>query len=189
VLIGSQAKNPTTGGGGSGMVNPSYRPSPFQSMSHRLGVAPPPPRLNNCSAAHWEDGIDYYDAASVGQAHGTGAADCCSQCAAIPECKFFSFKKTGTMGHTCFFKSSNNGRRKDPNVISAVVAGQPAPAPSPSPAGAAPQLLFAESAEQAVSLVGGADTVAIVFVATSSVRTLRLPSVAASAIWAETMSR
>ena len=71
------------------------------------------------------------------------------------------------MGKTCFFKSSNTGRRHDPNIVSGVVHAAPAPAPGPAPVGL-PALLFAEDAEAAAAVVGGADTVAIVFVATSS---------------------
>ena len=38
VLVGRDAKHPTTGGGGSGLVNPSYLPSPYDSIARHLSA-------------------------------------------------------------------------------------------------------------------------------------------------------
>ena len=84
------------------MVNPSYQPSPFAAFSHRLGVPPPPPPgPNNCSAAHWEDGVDYFNGLGLGEAHGTGPADCwCAPCRQRHLfCAAWQDRHTGTQAH------------------------------------------------------------------------------------------
>lgn len=148
VIIGNQAQNPTVGGGGSGKVNPSYLPPPYSSIAGRFGN-----KKNNCSDGKFEDGIDYFYSSHLGSAHGSGPADCCTQCTAVAGCNYFSFKKSDS---TCYFKEKMAGRKSDSNVVSGGCYTYPTEVSFFSGAGG-----------------GGTDAakdadVAIVFVATSS---------------------
>ena len=114
---------------------------------------------SNCSDGTFEDGVDFHSSQTqTGSAPGTGAADCCAQCAAQgPEkCLYFSFKKSAK---ECWFKLGDQGRESNPDVISGRCRGS-------SSGGTAVEL--GSSAGDAA----GNGSVAIVFVQTSG-RTAR----------------
>ena len=156
VLVGSGATKPQTGGGGSGMVNPSVLPTPLASLAALVtakGGAVP----NNCSAAAWEDGVDFHSTTcQTGNAAGTGAADCCAQCAAMGDaCLYFSYKKSDK---ECWFKTCDAGRKSNPNIISGKCHG------SDQPGGGGTQVVYAATAADAAKHLGKEGAVAVVFV-------------------------
>jgi hypothetical protein len=103
--------NPTTGGGGSGKVNPSYLPSPFSSLLARFPSAQPA-KGNNCSAGVFEENTDFNAGTGLGHADGSSASDCCQKCASVSGCVYFSYKKSGS-GKGCWFKKTDAGRKSD----------------------------------------------------------------------------
>jgi len=146
-IIGGDAKNPTVHGEGSGKVNPSYLPTPYNSITSRFT-----PTKNNCSDGHFEVGIDYFGD-NVGSDSGSGPADCCTKCAALKDCNYFSFKKPNGM---CYFKVSNAGRQVNPDIVSGGCYASPVTVYYSADAGG-------DAADQAAS-----SDLAIVFVSTSS---------------------
>ena len=157
VLVGSGATKPQTGGGGSGMVNPSVLPTPLASLAALVaakgGGAP-----NNCSDAQWEDGVDFdSETCQTGNAAGMGAADCCAQCAALgpAACLYFSYKKSDKQ---CWFKTCDAGRKHDSNIISGRCHA------ADGPGGGGTQVIYAASASDAAPHLGAAGAVAVVFV-------------------------
>eukprot|EP00656_Telonema_subtile_P028639 TRINITY_DN3119_c0_g1_i4.p1 TRINITY_DN3119_c0_g1~~TRINITY_DN3119_c0_g1_i4.p1 ORF type:complete len:751 (+),score=132.63 TRINITY_DN3119_c0_g1_i4:134-2386(+) len=157
VLMGTDAVKPTTGGEGSGLVNPSYLAVPLNAMlAHvdQTGGTPP----SNCSQGQFEESVDYYQPSVIPgpNSAGTSAADCCAQCTAMgTKCRFFSFKKSTKR---CWFKTSTTGRRHDPDVVSGGCRDTTV----------GTEVLFFSDPSQAGEALDGDGTVAIVMISQTS---------------------
>jgi len=151
VIVGQGAANPVVGGGGSGMVDPSYLPSPLASIAGRFNQQ----GSNNCSAAAFETGVNYIGG-DILSGSGDGPEDCCEQCGYITRCLHFTF----TAG-TCYFKgdgvegqeprwfhtSGGRGNRTSSGIT---------------------VVTYSETADPATVAAAAAADLAIVFVGTSS---------------------
>lgn len=58
-LIGTEAKNPTVHGGGSGQVIPYYTASPLDAIRRQLGLPIVPTIMANCSEGNLEQGVGW----------------------------------------------------------------------------------------------------------------------------------
>lgn len=91
-VIGSQATNPTVHGGGSGQVVPYYTSAPLDAIRDVLGLPPPLPTPNNCSAAAWDHGFDYRNTDDQTSKPAASVDECCADCAARAGCNFFTVR-------------------------------------------------------------------------------------------------
>eukprot|EP00937_MAST-01D_sp_MAST-1D-sp2_P004548 g4548.t1 len=158
VFVGSGATNPQTGGGGSGRVDASRQISPLAALTGAIAAAGGAPGSNsNCSGAAWEQDVDFYsETCQTGSAGGSGAADCCAQCAARGDgCLYFSYKESTKM---CWFKTCDAGRKSSQGVVSGRCRSD-----APTPTGGTSVQAFSNANDAKASL-GGNDTVAIVIV-------------------------
>lgn len=120
-VIGAAAhSNVVSGGGGSGGVTPAYTITPLDGIAARMEAGG---RAPSCKL---EPGIDYWQPLNP-SAPATSPQDCCSQCSQKPNCTYFTYEapagapSTGATG-TCWFKTSNSGRRNSTGRTSGACA-------------------------------------------------------------------
>ena len=158
-VAGPGAKNPTVHGGGSGQVVPSSTKDPYTSLRNALGLPPAKPRPFKCDASTYEDNTDYFQPNNPFNP-ATDADDCCKQCGARQDCNYFSFQKQTKQ---CYFKSTNNGRKTNNQVISGGCHAAPT---NPTDCKGDTCLYYIDDASN-VTAAAKAD-VAVVFVQTTS---------------------
>lgn len=127
---GSQAKNPIVHGGGSGQVFPDYVSTPFDGIRALFGIAPAPtpsPPSNNCSAANWVKGVDFFNQDKQSSTGAKDVAACCEDCGADPDCNAFTF-----VGGECWMKADTKNPKPNSGAMSGICAKGPAP---PTPPG------------------------------------------------------
>jgi len=165
-IIGAEASNPTTHGGGSGQVTPGYVATPLFSLKNKLGSPPAPARKSNCSDGQFDTGFDYRNTDSqTSQSDVDSVEDCCSLCAARPDgnCNYFTYV---AKDKTCWMKSTNNNRVADADAVSGGCHAEPPEPQDPCHDGVCVYVAgddtgdAAKAAEQA--------DVSVVFVATTS---------------------
>jgi len=130
LVVGSQAKNPIVHGGGSGQVFPDYVSTPFDGIRALFGIAPAPtpsPPSNNCSAANWVKGVDFFNQDKQSSTGAKDVAACCEDCGADPDCNAFTF-----VGGECWMKADTKNPKPNSGAMSGICAKGPAP---PTPPG------------------------------------------------------
>ena len=108
-------------GGGSGHVDGPYTVSALQgirahiaSLGRLHGAGTDAAGGASSSSCSFENGTDYYQL-FVPSISASSAAECCALCAAKSDCSFFSFS---AKKKTCWFKTSDAGRKADADVTS-----------------------------------------------------------------------
>ena len=125
-IIGKDAMQPVTGGGGSGSTEGTYYPPPHDMLVARLKRT----ATTNCSGGQYDTGYDYTDAEGQSQADAGSIDECCALCAARTQlCNYFTFVADQK---TCWMKESYRTRQESAGATSGMCRPQPLP---PSPPG------------------------------------------------------
>lgn len=144
-IIGSDGKNPTVHGGGSGTVNPTYVITPYAGISKRFSNS----SKMNCS---YEADTDYFVQPSS-EHSANSKEECCSNCYNSGVCSYFTYIPPST----CWFHQSIGEKKQHTGYVSGSCGAN------------TPNVSYADGKDvnTAVKLAKAAD-VAIVFMSTSS---------------------
>lgn len=121
-MVGSMARQPIVGGGGSGAVYPKKVDTPYSGLMDALGLSDAISPLNvTCSSDHKNWG--YEQAGCMGGFDTDTPDECAERCASFPGCAFWSYDV-----HKCVFTPTAQGRIPLPGGQSGECKKVPPPA-------------------------------------------------------------
>ena len=125
-LIGSMARSPIVGGGGSGQVFPAKVISPYEGIMNALNMTDQiEPMLVDCNSTTTRDIV--YEQASCISFGPTTKDECRSKCATFNGCTHWSFDGVDKLGY-CFYAPTAEGKKRMPGATTGVCTKtQPTP--------------------------------------------------------------